>query len=94
VISVLNLDNIPTWIAFLSSLIAGVIVAILVQLFVVPWQKRKILGHGKSTKPVEFTFGDSDNGNSGNWISLYTVKIYENDFTLVYFVPILRQSFS
>lgn len=61
-----------------GSIIAGFLVAILVQIFVVPWQKRKILGHGKSTKPVEFTFGDSD----GNWTLMCTVNLYESNFTL------------
>lgn len=54
------MDNIPTWIALVSSLLVGIGVVLVVQLFIVPWQKRKILGHGNSSKPVEFTFGDSD----------------------------------
>jgi sodium-dependent phosphate transporter len=41
----------------ISSVIA-VVFAILVQIFVVPWQKKKILE--ESLQPVKFTFGDSD----------------------------------
>lgn len=54
------MDNIPTWVALVISSVTSVVVAILVQLVIVPWQKKKILGQTKSGKPVKFTFGDSD----------------------------------
>lgn len=54
------MDNIPTWIAFIVSAAVGIAVAILVQLIIVPWQRRKILGQNSNGKPVNFTFGDSD----------------------------------
>lgn len=57
---VLHMDNIPTWVALTISSTVAVIVAILVQLVVVPWQKKKILGESKTGQPVKFTFGDSD----------------------------------
>lgn len=57
------MDNIPTWIALVSSMAVGVLVAILVQLFIVPWQRRKILGQSKTGKPVKFTFGNESEGN-------------------------------
>lgn len=47
----------------ISSLVA-VVVAILVQVFVVPWQKKKILE--ESSQPVKFSFGDSDGEQSLN----------------------------
>jgi sodium-dependent phosphate transporter len=63
----LYLDNIPTWLAVGGSVCAGILVAIFVQLVIVPWQKQKILGHGKSSKqPVEFTFGDSDDSSANS----------------------------
>lgn len=61
----LYMDNIPTWIAFVSSAALGVVVAILVQVFVVPWQKKKILNSDKSGRP-DFTVGDSDCDSSSN----------------------------
>lgn len=54
----LYLDNVPTWMALTISTLFAVVVAILVQVFVVPWQKKKILE--ESLQPVKFTFGDSD----------------------------------
>jgi solute carrier family 20 (sodium-dependent phosphate transporter) len=54
------MDNIATWIAIVISLVVAVIVAILVQVFVVPWQRKKILGQSMNGEPVKFTFGDSD----------------------------------
>lgn len=54
------MDNIPTWVALTISSIFAVFVAIVVQLVVVPWQKKKILGETKNGQPVKFTFGDSD----------------------------------
>lgn len=54
------MDNIPTWVAIVISSIVSVVVAILVQVIVVPWQRKKILGESKNGEPVKFTFGDSD----------------------------------
>lgn len=54
------MDNIPTWVAIVISSVVSVIVAILVQLVVVPWQRKKILGESKNGQPVKFMFGDSD----------------------------------
>lgn len=54
------MDNIPTWVALLISSVVAVIIAITVQLVIVPWQRKKILGQTKNGKPVKFTFGDSD----------------------------------
>lgn len=54
----LYLDGIPTWLAITISLSASLAVAILVQLFVVPSQRKKILE--EINQPVKFTFGDSD----------------------------------
>lgn len=60
---VLYMDNIPTWMAFLLSFLFGTAGAILVQCFVVPWQRKKVLDQIKATtNPVTFTF-DGSNGN-------------------------------
>ncbi|XP_055601514.1 sodium-dependent phosphate transporter 2 [Uranotaenia lowii] len=61
----LYMDNIPTWVALLISGALGLLVALLVQLFVVPWQKKKILDQDKTTR-TEFTVGDSDCDSSSN----------------------------
>jgi sodium-dependent phosphate transporter len=39
---VLGLENLPTWIPFTISISAMIFVAIIVQLVVVPWQRRKL----------------------------------------------------
>lgn len=56
---VLYMNNIPTWVALVSSLIVGIVTAILVQMFIVPWQRRKILGQSQAKKPVKFTIEGS-----------------------------------
>lgn len=61
----LYMDNIPTWVAVVASVAVGLIIAVLVQLFVVPWQKKKILNQDKTTK-TEFMVGDSDCDSSSN----------------------------
>lgn len=61
----LYMDNIPTWVALVVSLSVGVLVALLVQFFVVPWQRKKILNQDKATR-TEFTVGDSDCDSSSN----------------------------
>lgn len=40
--TVLGMDNIPVWLSFAISLSAMILVALVVQLIVVPWQRRKI----------------------------------------------------
>lgn len=37
------LDGLPLWVAIVASLVAGFLTAVIVQLFVVPWTKKKIL---------------------------------------------------
>lgn len=59
------MDNIPTWLAVVASIAVGLLVAVIVQVFLVPLQRRRILGIPKSSKkPVTFTFGDSDGKSS------------------------------
>jgi len=60
----LYLDGIPIWLAITISLSASIAVAVLVQLFVVPSQRKKILED--INQPVKFTFGDSDADSSAN----------------------------
>uniref|UniRef100_A0A023EYR0 Phosphate transporter n=1 Tax=Triatoma infestans TaxID=30076 RepID=A0A023EYR0_TRIIF len=65
----LYLDNTPLWLALVVSVGFGFIVALVVQLFVVPWQRRKVLEDiRKSTnKDVQFTFGEStDSSRDGS----------------------------
>lgn len=39
---VLGLSNVPLWLALVSALASGAVLSIIVQLFVVPWQRNKI----------------------------------------------------
>lgn len=55
------MDNIVAWLAILISIIFSVIIAILVQLFIVPWQYRKVTGTSKTNDTVKFSInGSSD----------------------------------
>lgn len=40
---VLKMDKIPVWLAFVISIAIAVLVAILAQVFIVPWQRKKIV---------------------------------------------------
>lgn len=51
------MDNIPFYIGIIVSLGIALVIAVLVQTIIVPWQKRKIVGSDGKPK---FTFGDSD----------------------------------
>uniref|UniRef100_A0A336K9H5 Phosphate transporter n=1 Tax=Culicoides sonorensis TaxID=179676 RepID=A0A336K9H5_CULSO len=59
----LHMDNIPLYIAIVVSLGIALVIAVLVQAVVVPWQKRKILGVDRKGK-AKFTFGDSDDSSN------------------------------
>lgn len=61
----LQLHDVPTWMAVVISLSASLTVALLVQLFVVPSQRKKILGQADG-QPVRFTFGDSDDSSANS----------------------------
>lgn len=53
------MDNIPTVTAIVISVGVGLVVAVVVQLFVVPAQRRSITEAKKNGKPVKFTINDS-----------------------------------
>lgn len=53
------MDNIATWLAITISVVVGFVVAICVQLFMVPWQRRKII-NDRNGGPVTFTINDSN----------------------------------
>lgn len=55
----LYMDNIPTSVALAISVGIGLLVAIIVQLFLVPSQRRTITEANKHGKPVKFTINDS-----------------------------------
>jgi len=47
----LHMDNIPTWVAVVTSLALGVGTALVVQLVLVPWQRAKILDSSREGSP-------------------------------------------
>ncbi|XP_022906359.2 sodium-dependent phosphate transporter 2 [Onthophagus taurus] len=55
----LYMDNIPMWIAIVASLCIGIITIIVVRLFVVPWQKKKIMRDIQRENAVNFNIGES-----------------------------------
>lgn len=58
-LTVLAMDNISPPVAVAISLGIGVIIAAIVQIFVVPAQRRAVTDAKKSGKPVKFTINDS-----------------------------------
>lgn len=46
------MDNLPLWLVFTITTSVAVAVAILTQLFVVPWQRKKILGSEANKIPA------------------------------------------
>ncbi|XP_054273234.1 sodium-dependent phosphate transporter 2 isoform X2 [Macrosteles quadrilineatus] len=65
----LYMDNIPTWVAVVISLVLGITSALVVQLVLVPWQRSKILEMmGTATKAdVQFAFGyETDSSREGS----------------------------
>lgn len=63
---VLHMDNITAPIAVGISVFVGVVVAMIVQLFFVPWQRREITGNTQNGK-VKFTInGSSESTPSGS----------------------------
>ncbi|XP_055377270.1 sodium-dependent phosphate transporter 1 [Condylostylus longicornis] len=56
----LYMDNIPTWIAVALSVGIGIFAAIIVQLCIVPMQRRKIEEKLKLKEPVKFTIESSN----------------------------------
>lgn len=52
------MDNIASPIAIAISLFIGIVVAVLVQLLLVPWQRRQITGNAQNGR-VKFTINDS-----------------------------------
>lgn len=66
-LTVLGMEGIELWKVITISVGAMFIVAILCQLFVVPWQRKKILGEGGTVEPNTFK-------NVGQCVeSVYTV---------------------
>ncbi|KAL1132393.1 hypothetical protein AAG570_010348 [Ranatra chinensis] len=61
----LYLDNIPLWVSITISLGAGLVAGIIVQLFVVPWQRKCVIEdlRKSSNKDVQFTFGESSDSS-------------------------------
>lgn len=56
----LYMDKIPLWMAGAISVSIGVLVMIIIQLFIIPWQRKKILSTLEGERnPVNFTFGES-----------------------------------
>lgn len=57
--AVLYMDNITSVVAVSISVLVGLVVAIVVQLLFVPWQRREITGQAQKSDRVKFTINDS-----------------------------------
>lgn len=57
----LYFDRIPPWAGILISLLLGIVIALIVQLFVVPWQRKQVLDdvRKRSNRDVQFSYGGS-----------------------------------
>lgn len=52
------MDNLPFWLAIVISLSVGFVIMALVQLFLVPWQ-RKAMKKRRASAQVNFSIGES-----------------------------------
>lgn len=57
----LYMDKIPLWMAGAISVSIGILVMVIIQLVVIPWQRKRILADLEGERnPVNFTFGESE----------------------------------
>lgn len=86
--TVLYMDNIPTWIAVVSSVGLGLLVAVLTQLCIVPMQKRKIANKMKNNRqPVKFIFDDSVGKSKSKVVFQYFTNFNISSFLFFNSIP-------
>lgn len=86
--TVLYMDNIPTWIAVVSSVGLGLLVAVLTQLCIVPMQKRKIANKMKNNRqPVKFIFDDSVGKSKSKVVFQYFTNFNISPFLFFNSIP-------
>lgn len=69
------MENLETWEVFTISISAMIIVAILCQLFVVPWQRRKIMHQPSTLEPAMFSNQVGESVASINTLSASVVSL-------------------
>lgn len=69
------MENLELWEVFVISIAAMVIVAIMCQLFVVPWQRKKILKIAEPAYPKMSKNKVSDSSMSVNTVSASTMSL-------------------
>ena len=68
--TVLKMDNLPLWLVFTITSVTAVVVGIVAQFFIVPWQRRKIIeGNSLTEKPSKMENGFSTSVTTVNTIS-------------------------
>lgn len=76
------MENIPVWLSFTISTIAMIIVALVVQFFVVPWQRRKI--SNSLEHPCNLENGDKNSKSSATIATMNISTVSLN-------APVLKQ---
>lgn len=77
------MDKLPLWLVFTISTCTALVIGLVAQLFVVPWQKRKILG---MEKPITEKPSTMENGiGNGSVITVSTVS------TATMNAPVIKQ---
>lgn len=78
------MDNIPTWMALTISAGVGLLIAVLVQVVLVPLHRRQILN-----RPVEFTFGDSDGKFTLQNRSFLSISIFFHKSSIIQLIHVI-----
>lgn len=69
------MEDLETWEVFAISISAMIIVAILCQLFIVPWQRKKILHQANSVEPTMFKNQIGESAASVNTLAASVVSL-------------------
>jgi solute carrier family 20 (sodium-dependent phosphate transporter) len=88
------MENIPVWLSFTISVSAMLLVALIVQLFVVPWQRRKISldanCNGATTTMTKHS-GTLESGGDGKFSGSTSTIASVNISTISLSAPVIKQ---
>lgn len=92
-LAVLYLDNVPIWLAVVISVGLGGLAALAVQVFFVPWQRKKVLGKFISVAYIHFLiFPTPSNLNFSKCVFCSYVRFWrwKKDTPLFHFADDMR----
>lgn len=74
-LSVLGMENMALWMVFVVSIGAMIVVAVLCQIFVVPWQRKKILNNDTTVESKMYKNSIGQSVESVSTVAISTVSI-------------------